>query len=109
MANMAAVNRAIRKEFPGLDIEAVRGDGYVYFCGDDGLDLVASIYAHPPVTATAEMIPMCIRNIKRATVIIAKNKPEKKNYVRTTSDRNQIQPGNSAPGQQNKRKNGQRR
>lgn len=66
MANMAAVNRAIRKEFPELDIEAVRGDGYVYFCGDDGLDLVASIYAHPPVTPTEDMIRLCVESIEAA-------------------------------------------
>lgn len=66
MANFAAVNKAIRKQFPALDIEAVRGDGYVYFDGNDGLDVVASIYAHPPVTPTADMIRMCIDNIKRA-------------------------------------------
>ena len=64
MANMTAVNRAIKKQFPALDIEAVRGNGYVYFGGDHGFDLVSSIYAHPPVTPTAEMIRMCIENIK---------------------------------------------
>lgn len=64
MANMMAVNRAIRRQFPDLDIEAVRGDGYVYFAGDDGHDVVASIYAHPPVTPTADMIRMCVESIE---------------------------------------------
>ena len=64
MANMMAVNSAIRRQFPELDIEAVRGDGYVYFAGDDGHDVVESIYAHPPVTPTADMIRMCIENIE---------------------------------------------
>ena len=64
MANMTAVNRAIRKQFPDLDIEAVRGDGYVYFGGDDGFYIISSIYAHPFVTPTADMIRMCIDSIK---------------------------------------------
>ena len=64
MANMAAVNKAIKKQFPDLDIEAVRGNGYVYFIGDHGFDVIASIYAHPPVTPTADMIRMCIETIE---------------------------------------------
>ena len=63
MANMMAVNSAIKKQFPDLDIEAVRGHGYVYFDGDHGFDVVATIYAHPPVTPTADMIRMCLDNI----------------------------------------------
>ena len=66
MANMVAVNSAIKKQFPDLDIEAVRGNGYVYFDGDDGFDVVATIYAHPPVTPTANMIRMCLDNIAAA-------------------------------------------
>ena len=63
MANMMVVNKAIKKQFPDLDIEAVRGDGYVYFGGDDGFDAVESIYAHPTVTPTDDMIRMCIEEI----------------------------------------------
>jgi hypothetical protein len=66
MANMIKINKAIKRQFPDLDIEAVRGDGYVYFRGDDGLDVVASIYAHPPVTPTDDMIRMCLANIAAA-------------------------------------------
>jgi hypothetical protein len=66
MANMAAVNKAIQKRFPALDVEAVRGDGYVYFTGADGFDVVDSIYAHPPVTPTGDMIRMCLDNIAAA-------------------------------------------
>ena len=66
MANMAAVNKEIRKQFPDLDVEAVRGDGYVYFDGNDGLDVIPSIYAHPPVTPTADMTRMCLDNIAAA-------------------------------------------
>ena len=64
MANMLAVNSAIKKQFPDLDIEAVRGDGYVYFCGDDGFYIISSINAHPTVTPTADMIRMCIETIE---------------------------------------------
>lgn len=56
MANFRKINDAVRTEFPALDIEAVRGDGYIYFDGDDGFDKVPSIWANPPslntVTAT---------------------------------------------------------
>ena len=64
MANMAAVNNAIKKQFPNLDIEAVRAGGYVYFVGDDGLDKVFSIYSHPPVTPTSLMVQWCFENIE---------------------------------------------
>ena len=66
MANMMAVNSAIKKQFPDLDIEAVRGSGYVYFDGDDGFDVVATVFAHPPATPTADMIRMCLDNIAAA-------------------------------------------
>lgn len=64
MANMAAVNKAIRRKFPALDIEAVRGAGYVYFHGVDGFDKVPSVYAHPPVTPTNDMIRLCVESIE---------------------------------------------
>jgi hypothetical protein len=64
MANMTAVNKAIKQQFPDLDIEAVRGSGYVYFDGDDGFNSVESIYAHPSVTPTDDMIRMCIDGIE---------------------------------------------
>lgn len=34
MANMRVVNQYIKANFPDMDIEAVRGDGYVYFDGE---------------------------------------------------------------------------
>ena len=64
MANMTAVNKAIKARFPYLDIEAVRGSGYVYFVGDDGLDKVYSIYSPPTSTLTALMIQMAIEEIQ---------------------------------------------
>lgn len=63
MADMAAVNKAIRQRFPDLDIKAVRGKGYVYFDGDDGFNVVASIYSNPPSTHTKDMIDMAIDEI----------------------------------------------
>jgi hypothetical protein len=65
MANFRDVNRAIRARFPGLDIEAVRGAGYVYFAGDNA-ESTASIYAHPVSTPTAYMIRMALDNINAA-------------------------------------------
>lgn len=64
MANMIAVNSAIRKAFPTLDIEAVRGDGYVYFCGDDAFERLDSIYANPVSTKTAVMIKLCLEEVQ---------------------------------------------
>lgn len=66
MANFAAVNKAIKKAFPTLDIIAVRCNGYVYFDGDDGFDRIQSIYSHPTSTTTETMIRLCISEIKQA-------------------------------------------
>lgn len=66
LANFAAVNKAIKKAFPSLDIQAVRCKGYVYFDGDDGFDKIESIYAHPTSTATDTMIRLCVNEINRA-------------------------------------------
>ena len=63
MANMREVNRAIKAAFPALQIEAVRGDGYIYFIGDDGFDKIRSIYTHPVSTSTATLVRMCLERI----------------------------------------------
>lgn len=63
MANMKEVNQYIKANFPDLDIEAVRGDGYVYFVGNDGHDKVDSIFSNPPTTSTEDMVDMCLENI----------------------------------------------
>jgi hypothetical protein len=65
MTNFAQVNHAIRARFPKLDIEAVRGAGYVYFAGDDA-EGIESIYAHPASTPTPHMIRMAIEQIEEA-------------------------------------------
>lgn len=64
MANFRLVNKAIKEGYPALDIEAVRGDGYVYFQGDDGFNKVDSIMAHPVSTSTEDMICMVIESIE---------------------------------------------
>jgi hypothetical protein len=61
---MAQVNKAIRKRFPKRHIEAIRGDGYVWFCGLD-TDVIASVFANPPTTPTEDMIRICIEEIER--------------------------------------------
>lgn len=66
MANFAAVNKAIKKAFPTLDIEAVRCKGYVYFDGDNGFDKIESIYSHPTSTTTDTMIRLCLNEINQA-------------------------------------------
>ncbi|HDS1721605.1 hypothetical protein NPS53_08845 [Pseudomonas putida] len=66
MANFKDVNKAIKKAFPALDIQAVRGNGYVFFDGDNGFDVVESVYSHPTGTSTETMIRLCLRNINDA-------------------------------------------
>lgn len=64
MANMREVNNAIREAFPALDIVAVRGNGYIYFDGDDGFDKINSVYSHPLGTSTPVMTRLCINEIR---------------------------------------------
>ena len=64
MANFKMVNKAVKEKFPTLDIEVVRGDGYVYFIGDDGYDTLESIYTHPVSTSTEDVTRLCIDEIE---------------------------------------------
>lgn len=64
MANMREVNRYIKANFPELDIEAVRGDGYVYFDGKDGFDKVPSIMVHPVSCSTETLADLCMQEIQ---------------------------------------------
>ena len=66
MANMRIVNQYIKTNFPTLKIEAVRGDGYVYFDGDDGFDKVESIYVNAPSISTSDLVVLCLENIQEA-------------------------------------------
>ena len=63
MANLKKVNKTI-KAATGLDIEVVRGDGYVYFDGEDGFGKIDSVYAHPVTTTTDEMTRFCLEAIQ---------------------------------------------
>ncbi len=64
MANMRIVNREIKRQFPNLDVEAIRGYRYVYFIGDDGFDKVESVMAHPVSTNTIDLTRLCLDAIK---------------------------------------------
>jgi hypothetical protein len=64
MANFRLLNKAIKEGYPALDIEAIRGHGYVYFQGNDGFDKIESIMAHPTSTSTEDMIWMAIDSIE---------------------------------------------
>tara|TARA_R110000787_G_scaffold30422_1_gene81714 strand:- start:270 stop:488 length:219 start_codon:yes stop_codon:yes gene_type:complete len=68
MANFRQVNKAIR-EATTMDIEAVRGDGYIYFDGDDGFDKIPSIYAHPTSISTEGAVRLCLEAINEAKEI----------------------------------------
>lgn len=63
MANFKKVNKEIKNTFPNLDIEVVRGNGYVYFDGVDGFDKVESIYTNPTTTETETLLKLCIESI----------------------------------------------
>lgn len=70
MANMREVNKAIKAAHPELKVEAVRGDGYVYFDGE-GFDEIPSIYSNPVGTSTADMIRMCVEAVSEYSRIKA--------------------------------------
>ncbi len=64
MAKFREVNKAIKLMFPSLDIEAVKGNGYVYFDGKDGFDKIESLYgANPATTDTETMIRLVLEQI----------------------------------------------
>jgi len=64
MANFKQVNKAVSKQFPELDVEVVRGDGYIYFAGKDGYNKLDCIYTHPTVTTTEDVIRLCVEEVK---------------------------------------------
>ena len=66
MANFRKVNAEIKKQFPDLDIEVVRGVGYVYFSGEDGFNKIDSIMTHPTSTSTEDVIRMAKEEIEYA-------------------------------------------
>jgi len=62
MANMAEVNKSIKANCPNLDIEAVRGEGYVYFSSEN--HTIDSVFAHPVTTSTSSMIDLVLEQIQ---------------------------------------------
>lgn len=64
MANFKAVNAGIRKAYPNLDIELVRGVGYAYLYSDTLTDQLPSIMAHPTSTSTADMLRLALEEIE---------------------------------------------
>ena len=64
MADFSKINKEIKKMFPTLDVVAVRGEGYIYFDGDDGFDKVESIYCYPTSTNTETLLRLVVQNIK---------------------------------------------
>ena len=63
MANFAAVNKALKAAHPALNIEVVRGQGYVYFGGDDGFDKIDSIFVHPVSISTEDLTRIVIEAV----------------------------------------------
>jgi hypothetical protein len=47
-----------------MDVEAVRGAGYVYFDGLDGFDKINSIMAHPVFSTTDDITRLAIEQIE---------------------------------------------
>lgn len=66
MANFSNINKKVKKMFPTLDIVVVRGEGYVYFDGEDGFDKIDSIYCHPTSTSTETLLKLVVQNIESA-------------------------------------------
>ena len=64
MANFAAVNKSLKAAYPMLDIEAVRGNGYVYFDGEDGFNKIDSICVHPTSTSTSDMTRFAVEEVE---------------------------------------------
>jgi len=64
MANMRHVNQYIKTNFPTLKIEAVRGDGYVYFDGEDGFDKVESLMVCSTSVDTSTLVDLVLEQIQ---------------------------------------------
>jgi hypothetical protein len=64
MANFAAVNKSLKAVYPMLDIEAVRGQGYVYFDGQDAFGKIESICVNPASTSTSDMTRFAVEEVE---------------------------------------------
>jgi len=63
MANMRIVNQYIKTNFPDLKVEAVRGEGYVYFDGEDGFGKIESIYVNPVSISTDDLMEIIMETL----------------------------------------------
>ena len=63
MANMRHVNQYIKTNFPDLKVEAVRGEGYVYFDGEDDFDKIESIYVNPVSISTDDLMEIIMETL----------------------------------------------
>lgn len=66
MANLKIVNSEIKKLYPTFDIKVIRGQGYVYFDGEDGFDKIDSLYVNPTSTTTNDLINMVADSVNIA-------------------------------------------
>lgn len=64
MANMREVNKAIKVNWPNLDIQVVRGDGYVYYDGVDGFDKIESLMVNPVSCKTNILTHLVFQDIE---------------------------------------------
>lgn len=62
MANMKEVNKYIKTNYPNLEIEAVRGDGYVYFVSKD--HEINSLFVHAVSTDTNILADLVLEQIQ---------------------------------------------
>jgi hypothetical protein len=63
---MARINKAIAAAYPGKDIEAVAGAGYIYFDGADGFDQIPSIMMHPRSVSAPDRQRIVMDHVARA-------------------------------------------
>ena len=63
MDNMRHVNQYIKTNFPDLKVEAVRGEGYVYFDGEDDFDKIESIYVNPVSISTDDLMEIIMETL----------------------------------------------
>lgn len=61
MANFRVVNQYIKTNYPLYDIQAVRGEGYVYFIGEF---VIESIYVNPASITTNDLADMVLEQIQ---------------------------------------------
>ena len=59
---MIKINQSLKHTFPAKDIEAIAGDGYIYFDGDDGLN-ISNINRDPKSISASLCIAIVINHV----------------------------------------------